>query len=235
MFALAVGLGLLGLLAWACSGALSAGPTEKVTVSRTSPAAQQAGAPGGADGAALGPGEAARATVTVTASPARTNRARAPAHARKAARASGFARAAASARAGGAARRSGGGCGQGDLVVSLFASRAVYQRSVMPRFTVDVVNTGRAACAFDAGTRSLHLVIKSGHVRVWGLADCARGAASRVLHLQRGVPFVRHISWDRRGSTPACRPVRPTAAPGTYTAAMTAGTARSKTVVFALR
>ncbi len=209
MFALAVGLGLLGLLAWACSGALSAGPTEKVTVSRTSPAAQQAGAPGGADGAALGPGEAARATVTVTASPARTNRARAPAHARKAARASGFARAAASARAGGAARRSGGGCGQGDLVVSLFASRAVYQRSVMPRFTVDVVNTGRAACAFDAGTRS--------------------------LHLQRGVPFVRHISWDRRGSTPACRPVRRTAAPGTYTAAVTAGTARSKTVVFALR
>src|SRR6266581_3482949 len=46
VFALAVGLGLLGLLAWACSGALSAGPTEKVTVSRTSPAAQQAGAPG---------------------------------------------------------------------------------------------------------------------------------------------------------------------------------------------
>jgi len=120
-------------------------------------------------------------------------------------------------------------------VISLFTSRGVYQRLGAPRFTADVVNTGHTTCTFDAGDRSLRLVIKSGHVRVWSPADCARGAATHVLHLQRGVPLVKHISWDRRRSAPGCQRARLAAAPGTYTATLTAGTARSKTVVFVLR
>jgi len=127
------------------------------------------------------------------------------------------------------------------VVPSLFVSQQVYQRWVRPQFSIYLVNIGRGTCTFDVGARSLRLVIRSGQARIWGSADCARGARSDVVRMRRGVPFVTYMSWSRRrsspvgGSGPGCGPAQPTAAPGTYTAVVTSGATHSRVEVFVLR
>jgi hypothetical protein len=127
----------------------------------------------------------------------------------------------------------------GDVVPSLFVSQQAYQRWVKPQFSIYLVNIGPGTCTFDTGARSLRLVIRSGRVRVWGSADCARTARPEVVPLRRGVPFVTYVSWSRHRSSPAggpgCGTAQPPAAPGTYTAMVTSGAVRSRVGVFVLR
>jgi len=226
VFALAAGLGVLGLLAWACSGALGgASPAGQASVSRASDAAQQG--PGSSSVVLPTPTPTptatatATATITPTASPSQKAHAAASAHAT------------ASAHTSSGAHRDG--CAAGDIVISLVTSRAVYAHAATPQFTVNVVNTGHRRCTFDAGRQALRLVIKSGHVRVWSSADCAHGAGQGQLHLRRGVPFVTQVSWDRRGSASGCRSDRPGAEPGTYSAIAVSHAGHSKVAVFVLR
>lgn len=133
------------------------------------------------------------------------------------------------------AHRTGSGCAPADVVVSLLVSRDIYRTPAEPRFTIYVVNAGRRTCTLDVGPRSLRLVVKSGPVHEWSPADCARGSVSDVIRLARGVPLVKHVSWNRMRSDPGCPLPREAASPGTYTATVTDGAARSRTVVFLLR
>ena len=130
--------------------------------------------------------------------------------------------------------QSHGRCVPADLVPSLFVSQQKYQRWVKPQFSMYLVNIGQSNCSFDVGAQSLRVVIKSGQVRVWGSADCAHSTTSNVVRLRRGVPFVTYLSWNRRGSSPGCRAVRPNAAPGTYTAMVISGAVHSPAEVFVL-
>ncbi len=229
VFALVAGLGLLGLLAWACSGALGGTPPRQQAGNPASAAAQQGPA---SSRPAVASSPTAAATVTVTATPSGRPHAGARATPGPSAspRASGSAGVAAAAHG-----RRGGRCLAADVVPSLFVSQQVYQRSVEPQFSVYLVNIGHATCTLDVGARSLRLVIRSGQVRVWGSADCARRAAPDVVRLRRGVPFVTYLWWSRRQSTEGCGRAGPKAAPGTYTAAVSSGAVHSHTEVFALR
>ncbi len=158
-------------------------------------------------------GAAARpvAAVTVTARPGPATRAASPAHS------------------------PGGVCSPRAVVISLSVSRQAYQQPARPRFTIYAVSTYSGACRFDAGPRSLRLVINSGPVHSWSPADCARGRQPDMVRLSRGVPFVEQISWNRERSVPGCSLPRAVALPGTYTATASYRTDHSQTAVFVLR
>ncbi|MGE5285717.1 MAG: hypothetical protein ACM3ML_00635 [Micromonosporaceae bacterium] len=204
VFVLGGVLGVLGLLAWACSAATGGPRGAQPPVAAAASAADK-------QIAATGAARAPAPTVTVTVRPARKAHLAARAH------------------------RSSNDCAPGDVVLTLSESQQIYPAPTEPKFTIYAVNIGTRTCTLDAGPRSLRLVIKSGPVHSWGSADCARGATSHPVRLSRGVPLVKHLSWNRERSEPGCPLPRPVALPGTYTATVTYGTSHSQTDVFFLR
>ena len=210
VFALAGGLGLLGLLAWACSGAAGRTAAGGAVPSATA-------GPAGAQQAA----QALRAAASATAGPANARTQR-PGRARQ------------RSGAQGQAALAGGGCAAGSLVLSLFGSGTTFGPGDRPRFQVDVVDVGSGGCVFDTGSRSVRLVIMSGTDRIWSSADCSRSTAPAPLRLRRGVPYIASFTWDEARSAPGCRAARTAALPGTYTATGYGGGAASPTAVFVL-
>ena len=184
-------LGVLGLLAWACSAAGS-GPGNPRQVAATGTAATgtpakgrpSAGTPSAGTTVAENPAAAQRtaSSAAPTSVPAAEDSAR-----------PGSARSNPRKHAAAPGHRSGSVCAPGDVVISLLESRRTYPQPTEPRFTIYLVNAGRRTCAFDAGPRSLRLVIESGRVHQWSPADCTHGATSHIVRLPRGVPFITHV------------------------------------------
>ena len=186
VIALAVGLAIIGLLAWAVSGVVGGGG-----------AARQAADVGHANNG----GASAPATPTVapsragaSAKPAASARTHAPAPTRSPR----------PVRTAVTTVQTGDSCPAGDVVISLMAAGYSYGPQVLPEFEIAIVSTAAQTCAFDVGAKNVQLVIKSGPARVWGSADCVAGAGSRITQLARGVPTVLRISWDRKTSVPGC-------------------------------
>jgi hypothetical protein len=125
-----------------------------------------------------------------------------------------------------------GSCRHGAVVLSLFTAQENYGVGEFPQFSVDVVGTGRQTCAFNVGASHVALIIRSGSVRVWNSADCVQGAGDLVTDLQRGVPTVLPISWNRRASVPGCHGHASRMPAGTYTATAADGWLTSNTVTF---
>ncbi len=123
-------------------------------------------------------------------------------------------------------------CPHGDVVLSLFSSQASYGARQLPQFTVDVVATARQTCTFDVGARHIALVIFAGSVRVWSSADCVQGAGDLVSDLQRGVPTVVPISWNRQASSAGCPATSSTMPGGSYTATVSDGALVSNSISF---
>ncbi len=116
-----------------------------------------------------------------------------------------------------------GVCQPRQVVLSLVPGQGSYGPREDPQFDVYVVSVARRDCSFNVGPRSLSVVIKSGGItRIWSSADCVRGPGSDFVPLSTGVPSVLHFSWDRKASSPGCRPARAAVRPGTYTATVTA-------------
>jgi hypothetical protein len=107
----------------------------------------------------------------------------------------------------------GGPCHEDDLVVTMSADGDAYAASRRPEFRVTVVNAGAGACTFDTG--SLDVRITSGTDRIWSSARCRRGKAPKKT-LQRGVPYVDNVVWNRGRGCKGGTPVRP----GTYVATL---------------
>jgi hypothetical protein len=236
LFALAAGLGVLGLLAWAVGGATShqnatttSMTSHSTTVTlppiSTSPAASPSptGSPSPTTSGSASPSPSATTSDgKPSASPSPTTKS------------SPKSSTAATKHDAAVAVTPGGGCPVGSTVVTLTANGSSYGAGSHPRFTLDVVSTASEPCTFNVGARYLTLVIKSGGVRVWGSADCGASAGVSIAHLSRGVPYQRIITWDRMLSSPGCRLARTAAQPGTYTAEASEGTLHSGTVVFVL-
>ncbi|MFO7252491.1 MAG: hypothetical protein DIU60_017240 [Actinomycetes bacterium] len=171
------------------------------------------------DAADAGPGSAAAGPSAHTASPAAGAPSAGPSPAPQGERRSGDAR-----------------CSEEDVVVHLEGLQEVYPPGVRPRFVVMLVNTGDEPCVLDVGPRALDLRITSGSDRVWSSADCVGGDGATKLHrLERGVPFVRSISWNRHRSGKDCSAAHPEAKAGTYVATAVAGSLTSEKTVFHLR
>jgi hypothetical protein len=133
------------------------------------------------------------------------------------------------------ARRPGGQCEEKDLVVHLEGLQEVYGAKVRPRFLVMLVNTGADDCVTDVGPRGLEMRITSGPDRVWSSADCVSGDSRQLRRLERGVPFIRTVNWDRRRSGRDCSASHLEARSGTYVATAVTGSLRSPKTVFHLR
>ena len=132
-------------------------------------------------------------------------------------------------------KRPGDPCSEGDLVLSMQGKQDVYASGVQPNFLISLVNTGPVMCSADVGPRSMEVRITSGEDRIWSNSECVSGEATEVQRLQRGVPFVRSLNWDRRRSSSDCRTDPPAALPGTYVAVARMGKLKSPMGVFQLR
>ncbi|MGD0685007.1 MAG: hypothetical protein ABSA03_07790 [Streptosporangiaceae bacterium] len=215
-FALAAGLAVFALLAWAVSGALGG----------AQPASSAADLPPGAHSPSPVP-DAGPASPTASARPA------------AAAKPGASSRPARRARQPAADRGSAGGrprtCARRDIVLSLFASQASYPAHARPAFDIDVVSTARRTCMFNVGGGHVALVIRAGRTAVWSSADCVQGRKSLRTDLVRGVPTVLAFSWNRRASSAGCKRGASVVHAGTYAATASSGILQSNTEIFRLR
>jgi hypothetical protein len=131
--------------------------------------------------------------------------------------------------------RSGDPCDPADLVVHLQTLRDVYPAGAHPTFLLMLVNTGPVACTADVGPRTLEVRITSGPDRVWSTADCVSGDTARHRRLERGIPFVRTIDWNRHRSGTDCAAPHPPARPGTYIGVAPTPHLTSRKAVFHLK
>lgn len=129
-----------------------------------------------------------------------------------------------------AKKRSGDQCDPGDVVVGVTPAGTVFSGRQHPRFGLSVVNTGRRACTFDVGPKSLLIRISSGSDRVWSSARCVAQAGANPQMLRRGVPYLATLDWDRRRCDGDTR-----AAAGTYVIAVGAPGIGTRREVFRLR
>jgi hypothetical protein len=228
LFALAAGLAVLGLLAWAVGGA-SARPTAATTPLHHHNAPNPSGP---ATGASPIPSAA-------SPSPSPSGSGQSRRHARHGNHASQATKPKAKhtpAPAAAGAHSHGGDCQAADVVLTLTETSNSYGPGARPQFGIDVVSTAPQTCTFNVGTRHLTLLVKSGGVRVWNSADCAgKSGASSVAKLKRGVPLQLQMTWGRRLSSPGCAVPRAVARPGAYTVTASAGQLHSHTLVFDLR
>jgi hypothetical protein len=247
-FALVAGLGVIGLLVWACSGIGGGKPASQSSRSgRVSAAAYGStaarhlagGQPGGGAGAAS-PASSARVGVRGSASPG------SPSASPSSGAASSSPRPAASGRsaspaAGGTGKNparaaaGGGACPAADIVLTLLASKPSYGPRAQPRFQIEVVSTGATGCAFDIGPASLRVVITHGGEIAWNSGACLRDAASRVTRLQRGVPVAVSVVWNRSLTVAGCPATVMAASQRTYVAVAQSGTAQSPGQTFRLK
>jgi hypothetical protein len=128
-----------------------------------------------------------------------------------------------------AKRRSGDQCDPSDVVVGVTPTGTVFTGKEHPRFGLSVVNTGKRACTFDVGPKALLIRISSGPDRVWTSSQCVSGGPSLQM-LQRGVPYLATLDWDRRRCTGTSH-----AAPGTYVISVGAPGIKTQREVFRLR
>ncbi|WP_204016564.1 hypothetical protein [Sphaerimonospora thailandensis] len=132
-------------------------------------------------------------------------------------------------------RRPGDPCDPKDLVIALRAGQEVYAGDAPPTFLLTLVSTGHVECTVDVGPRTLEMRVTSGGQRIWSTADCVAGKGVDRQTLERGIPYVRTITWDRHRSGTVCSGKRPVAEPGTYVASAHAGQLKSPKAVFHLR
>ncbi|WP_327088826.1 hypothetical protein OIE66_42085 [Nonomuraea sp. NBC_01738] len=132
-------------------------------------------------------------------------------------------------------RKPGAPCDTDDLVLSLQGAQDVYGEGANPALTATLVNTSNVMCTTDVSPQVMEIRITSGEDRIWSTADCVAGKAGTAEKLNRGIPYVRAVSWDRKRTAASCASTRPPALPGTYVAVARMGKLKSPLVVFHLR
>ena len=134
-----------------------------------------------------------------------------------------------------AGRGPGGPCPASAVVLSLFSTTPSYSGGHDPQFEVYAVSTASGTCTFDLSPAILHLTVMWAGRVVWDSADCARGDASRVARLSRGVPAQESITWNRTITLPGCVELASRARPGTYEVQARTAAVASQVVTFKLR
>jgi hypothetical protein len=238
--ALAVGLGVLSLIAWAFSGTLGASGAGGSTTADGAHAshghAGRAAAGSGRSGGAAHPLASGQAVAQPSASAAPSPSAAAPAspgagaQARDGGDAPGQLAVFAPQRVTHPARA----CRAGNIVISLAVAQDSYGKGQMPEFDVDVVSTGTRTCGFNVGARRLSVVVRAHGKQLWASADCAAGRTKLTTDLARGVPVIVPVTWNRQTSARACQGDGAQAPAGSYTASASDGAAASNPVRFTL-
>jgi hypothetical protein len=226
-FALVGGLGVVGLLIWACSGLVGGQPASQTT------GTGQAGKPAVAaygSGAATPP--AAKPVVT---SPAPSATSSGLASGAPGSPTTSPARSARSTSGTGGATAAASTCPAADIVLTLLPSKASYGSHAMPTFQIDVVSTDNATCRFGIGPESLRVVVTHGSQLAWNSGACLRDAASRVSQLRRGVPVVVPVVWNRHLNAEGCSVTALADSQRTYVAVAQSGAVESPGRSFRLK
>ena len=239
--ALAVGLGILSLIAWAFSGTLGAsqaGGSTAVGGARASHGHSARTAAGsGGSGGAFKPATQPQATASATASPTARPSASAQPSASPATGAlaqAGHPPAQLAAFAPRRAPHPARACSPGDVVLSLFVDQDSYGQGQLPEFDVNVVSTATRTCGFNVGAKHLSLVVRAHGKRVWASVKCAAGHGTLTTNLARGVPVIVPVSWNRQTSALACQGTGQQAPAGRYTASASDGGVASNPVRFTI-
>jgi hypothetical protein len=243
-FTLVAGLGVLGLLAWATTGAVGkpaqqpGGPgssgngNESVAAYGSAVPGQPpggAGQPAGVAGSPTGlPSAQASVSLAASATPSATPSATASAKAPQAQK-----KAAPGQQAN--SKAAAGGCPARDIVLTLAVSKTVYRGRALPAFQIDIVSTNPGPCAFNAGRTALRVLITGGTRATWDSGACLRGATPHVEYLQRGVPSVASIVWDRHLRPAGCTTPEVTAPAGQYQVIAVSGSVVSPAKTFVLQ
>jgi hypothetical protein len=192
---LALGLGLLGIVAW---GASSSSPKNTSSNSSLVPATALGTAIPGLPTTSPGPAPSGPTPTPSAASPSPSaSPTPSPsASPRPAERPSPAAEAQAPAQPGGA-------CPPGSVVLSLFTDRVSYTQGQYPQFDVYAVSTTSGSCTFDPG--QLQVTVMSAGRIIWDSSDCSRPGGGHPADLARGVPAQAEITWDRSITLPGCQ------------------------------
>jgi hypothetical protein len=218
--ALAIGLGILSLIAWAFSGALGSGRGGGSTAGVSHGHAPKAGTrSGGVNGAASPRGQPQTAPSSGAAQPSASPSAGAGYQA--------------PAQAAVAAPHPARACKPASIVLSLFVGQDSYAQGQPAQFAVDVVSTADRTCGFNVGAKHLSLVVRAHGAQVWASTGCAAGSGTLTTNLARGVPVIVPISWNQQTAAHACGTGAQVPA-GRYTATVSDGGAASVPVRFRL-
>jgi hypothetical protein len=221
-FTLIAGLGVVGLLAWACSGVASGGNSASSS-GRPSSAAYSSTSATPTSPAPSSPSPSASPSRSLSL-PATPKTSPSPSASSRAAQAKPAQKAAAGPVA----------CPAADLVLTLTASQTSYGSAATPAFQVDIVSTDAATCTLDTGPAALRLVVLHGSSVAYNSATCLHGARKHVVSLHRGVPVVTSMAWNKHETAPGCPTTVLAATNRTYVAVAQAGGAQSPQSSFRL-
>ena len=218
-FTLLTGLGVIGLLAWACSGVASGGNSSHGAGSgQPSAAAYSTATATPASPAPVSPSPAVFPTAAPTSSPPASASGR-PAQARAKPKATATGPVA---------------CPAADLVLTVTPSAPSYGTKDTPAFQIDVVSTGTTSCTLDTGPAALRLEVLHGSSVAYNSTACLHGAKRHVISLRRGVPVITSMSWTKHQTATGCAKTVAAATNRTYSAVIQAGGAQSPRSSFRL-
>jgi hypothetical protein len=221
-FTLLTGLGVIGLLAWACSGVIgggnsahAAGSGQPSAAAYSTPAAVPTSPAPISSVSSASPTAAPSATPSASPSASSSTRA-AQAKPKKAAATGPVA------------------CPAADLLLTVTPRAASFGSKATPTFQVDIVSTDTSPCNLDTGPAALRLDVLHGSSVAYNSTVCVNGAKQHVISLRRGVPVITSMSWDKLETVTGCLSTVAAATNRTYSAVIQAGGAQSPRSSFRL-
>lgn len=123
-------------------------------------------------------------------------------------------------------------CDPAVIAVTAVTDAGQYPDGTQPLLSMQIVNSGTAACTLDVGTDVQLYEIVSGSDPIWNSRDCQRDPAPAQVVVEPNVPVTTTpFAWDRtRSSATTCDSERPavTADGATYRLSVTLGEIRSE-------
>jgi len=108
-------------------------------------------------------------------------------------------------------------CTASQLTVSATTGKPTYAVGAEPVLSLQVVNTGTAACTQNLADSQIVLTVYNGLSRVWGSHDCEIEPGTDLRTLTVDAPVLISIVWSERSSEPDCAGVRQSVGAGSYT------------------
>jgi hypothetical protein len=96
-------------------------------------------------------------------------------------------------------------CASADLVVKAVTDKTSYASGQLPKMSIELTNTGSAACTLNVGSSEQVFTVTSGSDTWWRSTDCQKEPSDMVVLLNAGqkVSSAQPIAWDRTRSTVA--------------------------------
>ena len=126
-------------------------------------------------------------------------------------------------------------CPDASLTLAVSTDHRVYPAGALPKFTLDLANTGTTTCSVNVGSDSRDFTVTSGTDRIWSSSDCTKKTPNVAPFQAKESVGYTHV-WNRQRSTPVGCAAQGTAArPGTYKVVAHVGGKTSAAAVFELR